>query len=93
MAWSPVIAPTAETWLECEVVLTREIASSGAGRQDMTRSLRGLLEDVKARYAQASPPLSAADEADRRVAFAERYDDPSELDQARWRGDRCVTLL
>lgn len=93
VAWSPVIVPTAETWLECEVALTREIASSGAGRQDMTASLRGLLEDVKARYAQASPPLSAADDADRRVVFADRYGDRSELDQARWRVDRCVTLL
>lgn len=92
-AWSPVIVPTAEAWLECEVALTREIASSGSGRQDMAASLRRLLEDVKARYAQASPPLSAVDEADRRAVFAERYDDPSELEHARWRGDRCVTLL
>lgn len=92
-SWSPVIVPTAETWLECEVAVTREIASTSAGRQGEVASLRGLLDDLKARYAQASPPLSAADEAERRAAFAERYDERGELDQARWRVDRCVTLL
>ncbi|MDB5420319.1 MAG: hypothetical protein JWR59_266 [Brevundimonas sp.] len=101
--WIPDAIPTAETWLECSVVTTRQLASTPrsrvdspqarAGRASQAAVLNQLIADYELRMTNSLPRLSAADEVDRRRIFTERYDDPDELEAAQWRADACVVWL
>ena len=101
--WIPDAVPTSETWLECSVVTTRQLASAPrsrvdspqarAGRASQAADLHQLIADYELRMTNSLPRLSAADKADRRRVFTERYDDPEELEAAQWRADACVLWL
>lgn len=101
--WIPDAIPTAETWLECSVVTTRQLASAPRSRVDSPQARAGsasqaavlhqLIADYELRMTNSLPRLSAADKADRRRVFTERYDDPEELEAAQWRADACVLWL
>lgn len=96
--WSPRRIVNAETWLDC-LAAGRAVAREYAGKRggadlDRSRAVQGgLLQDYAAKYDAVKPRLSSADETDRKLAFARRYDEPQELEAARWRNDLCVTLL
>ena len=95
--WIPTAIPTAETWLECVVATTSSararISEARTDRQAQEMIVRELLADYETRMANSLPRLSAADEADQRRAFKQRYDDPEELEAAQWRSDACVIWL
>ena len=97
--WIPTPISTAETWLECVVATTSSarararISEARTDRQAQEMIVRELLADYETRMANSLPRLSAADEADQRRAFKQRYDDPEELEAARWRSDACVIWL
>ena len=95
--WIPDVIPTAETWLECSVATTSSaraaISQARTGREAQEASLRELLADYQTRMADSVPRLAAADDADRRRAFKQRYDDPEELETAQWRSDACMLWL
>jgi len=95
--WIPDAVPTAETWLDCSVATTSSARArtleARADREAQETIVHELLADYETRMANSLPRLSAADEAERRGALNQRYDDPDELETAQWRSDACILWL
>ncbi len=90
--WNPTPIPTAETWLDC-LVATERTAAASPGRDPTDGHYARMMEAFRNRLLSAQPPLSRLEATERRQVFEDRYDDPEDLEPARWRSDSCVAWL
>ncbi|WP_421729136.1 hypothetical protein [Brevundimonas sp.] len=104
--WNPSPTPTAETWLECIVATERSSADAAeqfllrnpgpageARRRDSLDHYSRMMALYRERMEASSPALTASEIAERRRVYEGRYDEPTELEPAQWRGDSCVAWL